>query len=78
MISGLSIKQAMAASGEGRTKLYEEIASGRLKARKAGKRTIILSSDLEEYLQNLPHLIPSSTKQVPQTPQADSVPGRRS
>lgn len=38
----------------GRTKIYEEIASGNLIARKVGRRTLILSGDLERYLQNLP------------------------
>jgi hypothetical protein len=36
--------------GIGRTKAYEEIAAGRLKARKAGTRTIISEDDAEEWL----------------------------
>jgi excisionase family DNA binding protein len=40
----------------GRTKTYEEINAGRLKARKAGKRTIIAEEDAEEWLSNLPAL----------------------
>ena len=38
----------------GRTKTYEEINAGRLKARKAGKRTIIAEEDAEEWLHLLP------------------------
>jgi excisionase family DNA binding protein len=40
----------------GRTKTYEEINTGRLKARKAGRRTIIAEEDAEEWLSNLPAL----------------------
>jgi hypothetical protein len=38
----------------GRTKAYEEINAGRLKARKAGRRTIIADDDAEEWLNLLP------------------------
>ena len=40
----------------GRTKTYDEINAGRLKARKAGRRTIIAEDDAEEWLSNLPAL----------------------
>jgi hypothetical protein len=36
------------------TKAYEEIRSGRLRARKNGKRTIIIEDDAEDWLQHLP------------------------
>lgn len=49
----LSIDQAQEASGLGRTKLYELLRSGQLPARKLGKRTLILRSDLEAFLSNL-------------------------
>ncbi|MBK6896180.1 MAG: helix-turn-helix domain-containing protein [Alphaproteobacteria bacterium] len=49
----LSIEEARAATGLGRTKLYQLINSGELKARKIGKRTIILKEDLEDFLNNL-------------------------
>jgi hypothetical protein len=38
----------------GRTKTYEEINAGRLKARKAGRRTIIGEDDAQEWLSLLP------------------------
>jgi hypothetical protein len=38
----------------GRTKAYEEINEGRLKARKAGRRTIITADDAEDWLSRLP------------------------
>jgi excisionase family DNA binding protein len=49
----LSIEEVCAATGLGRTKLYEHINSGKLKARKLGKRTLILKVDLENFLTNL-------------------------
>jgi len=41
-------------SNLGRTFIYNEIKAGRLIARKAGKRTIILDSDYRAYLAALP------------------------
>ena len=40
--------------GIGRTKAYEEIKSGRLRGRKAGKRTVISEDDAEAWLLRLP------------------------
>ena len=51
---GLSIAEACAMAGIGRTKLYAAIASGNLRARKLGKRRIILRSDLHQFLESLP------------------------
>ena len=50
----LRVDEACEASGQGRTKLYEAIKTGKLKARKADSTTIILVDDLREYLQGLP------------------------
>jgi len=49
----LSIEEVCSATGLGRTKLYQIINAGELKARKIGARTVILRSDLEEFLKNL-------------------------
>jgi hypothetical protein len=38
----------------GRTRVYEEISAGRLKARKSGRRTIIATDDAEDWLNRLP------------------------
>jgi excisionase family DNA binding protein len=38
----------------GRTAVYEEIASGRLDAKKRGKRTLIPRSSARAWLENLP------------------------
>jgi excisionase family DNA binding protein len=51
---GLSVSEACRVAGLGRTKMYEAIADGRLKARKFGKRTLILRADLQSFLLSLP------------------------
>jgi excisionase family DNA binding protein len=51
---GLSIEQAAKVSSVGRSKLYEEISNGRLRARKLGRRTVILMADLEVWMEGLP------------------------
>ena len=51
---GLSVSEACRVSGIGRTKMYEAISDGRLKARKLGKRTLVLRGDLQAFLDNLP------------------------
>ena len=38
----------------GRTKIFEELKSGRLRGRKIGTRTIISQDDAEAWLQRLP------------------------
>lgn len=40
--------------GVGRTTAYSEIKSGRLRARKVGKRTLISFEDADNWLQSLP------------------------
>jgi excisionase family DNA binding protein len=50
----LTIPEACAASRIGRTKIYQAIKEGRLVARKLGKKTLILPSDLRDYLSSLP------------------------
>ena len=54
---GLSVAETEQVSGLGKTKIYEAIKSGRLKARKFGKRTIILPHELREFLASLPKLV---------------------
>ncbi len=57
----LSIEEVRAATGIGRTKLYEAIGKGNLKARKFGKRTIVLKDDLDAFLANL-ETYPANTR----------------
>ena len=40
--------------GPSRTKTYEEIKSGRLRAVKCGKRTLVTEDDAEAWLRSLP------------------------
>jgi excisionase family DNA binding protein len=54
MTVSLSIPEAVKASGIGRTTLFDLIKTGRLPAKKLGARTIILRSDLEAFVVNLP------------------------
>jgi excisionase family DNA binding protein len=51
---GLSVAEACAVAGIGRTKIYQAISDGALKARKYGKQTIILRCDLNDFLVALP------------------------
>ncbi len=50
----LTIAEAKARAGCGRSTIYEEIKAGRLPARKLGRRTLILATDFSEWLANLP------------------------
>lgn len=40
--------------GVGRSYVYEEIKAGRLKSRKAGRRTLITADDARAWLSSLP------------------------
>jgi excisionase family DNA binding protein len=50
----LSIAEVCAVAGIGRTKIYQAIADGSLKARKCGKRTLVLRNELRDFLSSLP------------------------
>jgi excisionase family DNA binding protein len=54
----LSVHEAAKSAGVGRTKVFEEIRSGRLVARKVGRRTIVMAEDLETWLKSLPKRMP--------------------
>jgi hypothetical protein len=51
---GMSIEDFSKTYGPGRTKTFEEIRAGRLRAKKIGRRTIIAEDDAEEWLRQLP------------------------
>jgi hypothetical protein len=53
---GMSIRAFCETYGVGRTKAYEEIKAGRLRAKKAGRRTIVGDDAAEEWLRSLPEL----------------------
>lgn len=52
-ILALRIPEAVNVSGLSRSKLYDEIKSGRLRAIKAGGRRLILRTDLEAFFERL-------------------------
>ena len=49
-----TIPELVRDTGAGRSKIYQEIAAGRLKVRKLGKRTLILHDDAKAWLRSLP------------------------
>ena len=49
-----TIAESVKAGAGSRTVIYEAIKSGKLRARKRGRSTIILAADLSQYLENLP------------------------
>jgi hypothetical protein len=49
-----SIADVCRITRSGRTAVYKEIKSGRLRARKRGRRTIVLPGDLRQFLESLP------------------------
>ena len=51
-----SIAEVMLQSGLGRDTIYKAINSGRLPARKVGRRTIVLATDMQRFLESLPML----------------------
>lgn len=51
---GYTIQEFTAVSGVGRTKTYHYIKIGKLRARKAGRHTIILADDAATFLKSLP------------------------
>jgi excisionase family DNA binding protein len=61
-----TISEACASTRTGKTALYAAIHNGELRAVKRGRRTLILVSDLEEWLSRLPSVEPKTTN--PQTP----------
>ena len=52
--AAFSILEFCQRNGVGRTFAFEEIRRGRLKARKAGKRTLVTPADEREWLESLP------------------------
>ena len=51
-----SINEAARKAGIGRDRIYSAIRSGDLTAKKFGRRTLILATDLDDFLLRLPPL----------------------
>lgn len=50
----MSIQDAVALSGIGRTSLFAAIKAGELKVKKYGRRTLVLTEDLKAWIDSLP------------------------
>jgi excisionase family DNA binding protein len=50
----VTIPEAVQMTGIGRSSLYGLFKAGSIKARKSGKRTLVLVEDLETYVKSLP------------------------
>jgi excisionase family DNA binding protein len=50
----VTVLEACRMLGVGRTKLFQEIAAGRIEARKYGRKTLILVASLRAWLDALP------------------------
>jgi excisionase family DNA binding protein len=53
-----SVTESCVAAGIGRTNLYELITRGEIRAKKVGRRTLILADDLRQWLEALPQITP--------------------
>jgi excisionase family DNA binding protein len=52
--TALRVREACASLSISRSKLYEEVAAGRLRALKAGSRTLIPTKSIDAWLSSLP------------------------
>ena len=50
----MSVNEFLKWASIGRTKFYDEIASGRLKIRKIGRKSVVSTADAVEWLNALP------------------------
>ena len=50
----VTVREACELLGFGKTCFYRAIREGRLPAKKWGKRTIVMRTDIEHFLDNLP------------------------
>lgn len=57
-----SIPEIIEMAGIGRTRLYQELNSGKLKAVKIGKRTCVTKPDLETWLSKLEEYLPEKQR----------------
>ncbi|MCH4540675.1 helix-turn-helix domain-containing protein [Ochrobactrum sp. A-1] len=60
-----SVTDAASRAGVGRSTLYNAISAGELPARKLGKRTLVLRSDLDNWSKTLPNWDASTKTDCP-------------
>jgi excisionase family DNA binding protein len=65
-----SVTESCVAAGIGRTNLYELITRGEIRAKKVGRRTLILADDLRQWLEALPQIAPRKMPDVTRPTQA--------
>jgi excisionase family DNA binding protein len=53
VLMALSMAEAAKATGLSRSRLYIEVAAGRLRIKKAGRRTLVTLAELTRYLDSL-------------------------
>jgi excisionase family DNA binding protein len=63
-----SIKEAAKAIGISRSSVYVEIAEGRLRVTKVGRRSLIFDADLNAWLASLREMRPANSKLKSNTP----------
>jgi excisionase family DNA binding protein len=72
-----SVTESCAIAGIGRTNLYELITRGEIRAKKVGRRTVILADDLRQWLEALPQIAPRKMSEATRPAEA-ALPSRRS
>ena len=50
----LTVQEAIFSYGLGRSKFYQEVAAGRIRLRKCGRRTLVAADDMEAWAAGLP------------------------
>ena len=50
----LTVPEATFGYGLGRSKFYQEVAAGRIRLRKCGRRTLVSTDDMEAWAAGLP------------------------
>jgi excisionase family DNA binding protein len=50
----LTVQEAIFGYGLGRSKFYQEVAAGRIRLRKCGRRTLVSTDDMEAWAGGLP------------------------
>lgn len=56
MKAAYTVKETLQQIGIGKSKLYRELADGRISARKVGRKTIFLAEEVQRYLASLPRV----------------------